>query len=155
MLSRDESFMKLAVAEAAKAAEHGDVPVGAVIVKEGHVIASAHNTREMDNDPLGHAEIAAISAACRKLGDWRLDGCTLYVTLEPCVMCTGACINARIDRIVFGAFDLKAGCCGSVTDLTALHLDSEPEVFGGILKDECGALLRDFFSARRASDDNH
>jgi len=153
MIPRDEIFMREALREAEAAQAAGDVPVGAVIVKGGEIIARGRNTREADNDALGHAEISAIRDACRALGDWRLDGCTLYVTLEPCVMCTGACITSRIGRIVFGAYDRKAGCCGSVADLTALHLDSEPDIFGGILRDECEKLLRDFFEGRRTGND--
>ena len=148
-MSRDEHFMRLAMQEAEKAAAAGDVPVGAVIVKNGEIIARGHNTRELRGDVLGHAELEAIRSACAVLGDWRLTGCTLYVTLEPCPMCTGACIAARLDRIVFGAFDKKAGCCGSVTDLTALHLDSEPDIFAGVLDEECAAQLDNFFKRRR------
>ena len=152
-MSRDERFMREALAEAELALAAGDVPVGAVIVKDGKVIARGRNTREAEGDALGHAEINAIREACSVLGGWRLDGCTLYVTLEPCVMCTGACINARISRIVFGAFDKKAGCCGSVADLTALPFDSEPDVFAGILEEECSSLLKRFFLERRGADD--
>ena len=141
--------MKRAIDEARKALESGDVPVGAVIVRNGEEIASGFNRREARNDPSAHAEIEAIRQACDVLGDWRLDGCTLYVTLEPCAMCTGACISSRLSRIVFGAYDKKAGCCGSVADLTALHLDSEPEVFGGILQEECESVLKEFFRGRR------
>ena len=148
-MSRDEHFMRLAMQEAEKAAAAGDVPVGAVIVKNGEIIARGHNTRVQRGDVLGHAELEAIRSACAVLGDWRLTGCTLYVTLEPCPMCTGACIAARLDRIVFGAFDKKAGCCGSVTDLTALHLDSEPDIFAGVLDGECAAQLDNFFKRRR------
>lgn len=152
MIPRDEMFMKEALREASEALRNGDVPVGAVIVRNGEIIARGHNTREARNDALGHAEIRAIEEACRVSGDWRLDGCTIYVTLEPCAMCTGACIAARLDRIVFGAYDKKAGCCGSVTDLTALHLDSEPDIFGGILQQECEDILRRFFLDRRRDD---
>lgn len=149
MIPQDELFMKRAIDEARKALETGDVPVGAVIVRNGKEIASGFNRREARNDPSAHAEIEAIRQACDVLGDWRLDGCTLYVTLEPCAMCTGACISSRLSRIVFGAYDKKAGCCGSVADLTALHLDSEPEVFGGILQEECESVLKEFFRERR------
>ncbi|MBQ3411468.1 MAG: nucleoside deaminase [Oscillospiraceae bacterium] len=149
MVPRDELFMREALLEAGEALKNGDVPVGAVIVRDGEVISRGHNVREAENDALGHAEIQAIRGACRSLGDWRLQGCTIYVTLEPCVMCTGACINSRLDRIVFGAYDKKAGCCGSIADLTALHLDSEPDVFGGILQEECEEILKEFFLRRR------
>ena len=152
MIQKDELYMREALKEATSAMSGGDVPVGAVIVKEGKIIASGHNTREAGADPAGHAEIEAIRKAGAAIGDWRLEGCTLYVTLEPCVMCTGACITSRLSRIVFGAYDKKAGCCGSVTDLTALHLESEPDVFGGVLQEECEELLRSFFDARRSHD---
>ena len=148
-MSRDETYMMLAMMEAEKAAAAGDVPVGALIVKDGEIVARGYNTREQCGDVLGHAELNAIREATRKLGDWRLTGCTLYVTLEPCPMCTGACIQARLDRIVFGAFDKKAGCCGSVLDLTALHLESEPDIFAGVLDDVCAAQLDSFFKSRR------
>ena len=150
MIPRDEMFMREALKEAGEALREGDIPVGAVVVRNGEIISRGHNVREALNDTLGHAEIQAKSSACRTTGDWRLEGCTIYVTLEPCAMCTGACIAARLDRIVFGAYDKKAGCCGSVTDLTALHLDSEPDIFGGILREECEEMLRGFFLNRRA-----
>ena len=155
MSSRDELFMRAALAEARIALQNGDVPVGAVIVRNGEIIGSGHNVREAESDPSGHAEIKAIVEAGKTLGDWRLEGSTIYVTLEPCVMCTGACIVSRLSRIVFGAYDKKAGCCGSVTDLTALHLENEPDVFGGVLQEECESLLRSFFDSRRSghSDD--
>ena len=152
MISRDEAYMREALLEASEALKGGDIPVGAVIVRGGEIISRGHNTREAENDALGHAEIQAIKEACRAAGDWRLQGCTLYVTLEPCAMCTGACIAARLDRIVFGAYDKKAGCCGSVADLTALHLDSEPDIFGGVLQEECESILKEFFLERRSSD---
>lgn len=151
MVSRDELFMRAALDEAHIALQNGDVPVGAVIVRNGEIISSGHNVRERETDPSGHAEIRAIFNAGKALGDWRLDGCTIYVTLEPCVMCTGACIVSRLSRIVFGAYDKKAGCCGSVTDLTALHIESEPDVFGGVLQEECESLLRSFFDSRRSA----
>ena len=141
--------MREALAEAELALDAGDVPVGAVMVRNGEIVSRGRNTREAENDALGHAEINAIRSACAAVGDWRLDGCTLYVTLEPCAMCAGACINARVSRIVFGAFDKKAGCCGSVTDLTALNLGAEPDVFAGILEEECVSLLTRFFDGRR------
>ena len=141
--------MREALAEAELALDAGDVPVGAVMVRNGEIVSRGRNTREAENDALGHAEINAIRSACAAVGDWRLDGCTLYVTLEPCAMCAGACINARVSRIVFGAFDKKAGCCGSVADLTALNLGAEPDVFAGILEEECVSLLTRFFDGRR------
>ena len=152
-MSTDERFMREALAEAELALDAGDVPVGAVMVRNGEIISRGRNTREAETDALGHAEVNAIRSACAAMGDWRLDGCTLYVTLEPCAMCAGACINARVSRIVFGAFDKKAGCCGSVTDLTALNLGPEPDVFAGILEGECVSLLARFFSGRRRGQD--
>lgn len=148
-VSSDEKYMREALLLAEEAAAAGEVPVGAVIVKNGKVIGRGRNDREENADATGHAEINAIRDACAATGDWRLTGCTIYVTLEPCVMCTGACINARLERIVFGAFDKKAGCCGSVSDLTALHLDSEPDVFAGVLEEECTGILKRFFDSKR------
>ncbi len=142
-------FMKRAIEIARQAGARGEIPVGAVIVKDGEVIAEGTNRREEKKSALSHAETEAIAAACRKLGDWRLDGCTLYVTLEPCPMCAGAIINARISTVVFGAFDLKAGSFDSVVNLASYPYDSRPEVYGGICEDECAALLRDFFKAVR------
>ncbi len=145
----DRKWMALALTQAEKAMENGEIPVGAVVVKDGILLGAGHNIREKEHSPSGHAEIVAMERAAKALGDWHLNGCTLYVTLEPCVMCTGACIQARLSRIVFGAYDPKAGCCGSVTDLTALHLDSEPDIFGGIMEKECEALLERFFASAR------
>ncbi len=149
----DMKWMELAISEAEKALEEGEVPVGAVVVRDGILLGAGHNVRESRRTPMGHAEIIAMDRAARTLGDWKLKGCTLYVTLEPCVMCTGACIQARLSRIVFGAYDPKAGCCGSVTDLTALHLDSEPDIFGGLLEERCQQLLDTFFDALRTEKD--
>ncbi|MCT1551367.1 nucleoside deaminase [Brevibacterium casei] len=143
--------MDLALAEAARATAHDDVPVGAVVVDEdGRVIGSGHNRREVDEDPLGHAELIALRAAAEATGRWRLDGCTLVVTLEPCVMCAGALVGSRIARLVYGAFDEKAGAVGSIWDIprdrAALH---HPEVYAGVRAEESAALLREFFTARR------
>lgn len=143
--------MDLALAEAARATAHDDVPVGAVVVDEdGRVIGAGHNRREVDEDPLGHAELIALRAAAEATGRWRLDGCTLVVTLEPCVMCAGALVGSRIARLVYGAFDEKAGGVGSVWDIprdrAALH---HPEVYAGVRAEESAALLREFFTARR------
>ena len=140
-----------ALAEAVLAPSHDDVPVGAVVVDgDGEIIGRGHNRREVDTDPLGHAELMAISAAASARGKWRLDGCTLVVTLEPCAMCAGALVGSRIDRVVFGAFDDKAGAVGSVWDLlrdrAALH---HPEVTSGVRAEESRALLREFFAAKR------
>lgn len=142
-------FMDRAITLAREAAACGEIPVGAVIVKNGEIIAEGRNRREEKQSALSHAEIEAISAACEALSSWRLDGCTLYVTLEPCVMCTGAIINARIPEVVFGAYDLTAGCMDSVINLCDLNLGSRPQIYGGIREDECKALLTDFFKAVR------
>ena len=144
-------FMALALEEARAAAQAGEVPVGAVIVREGQVIARGRNRRETDKNALSHAEVVAIHAACQALGGWRLPGCTLYVTLEPCPMCAGAIINARIQQLVYGAPDPKAGCCGSVTDLFALPFNHHPQVIGGVLHQDCAQVLKEFFSCRRAA----
>ena len=146
----DAAFMREALAEARDAESHGDVPIGAVVVKDGRVIARARNRREVDADPTAHAEILALRDAAREVGVWRLDGCTLYVTLEPCFMCAGACVNARVDRIVYAATDPKAGAVGSLADVPAdTRLNHNPEVVGGVLADEASALLKAFFAARR------
>ncbi len=146
-----EEEMRQALALAALAAGHGDVPVGAVVVgADGTVIGSGRNTRERDADPTGHAEMVAIKAAAAALGEWRLEGCTLVVTLEPCTMCAGALVAARVERLVFGAFDGKAGAVGSLWDVVRdRRLNHRPEVVSGVLADESAALLRDFFSAHR------
>jgi tRNA(adenine34) deaminase len=142
--------MRLALAEAERAARQGDVPVGAVVLHESKVIATACNERELRNDPTAHAEILVLRDAARHLERWRLDDCTLYVTLEPCAMCAGAIINARIGRVVFGAADLKGGALGSLYNLAAdPRLNHEPEVRHGVLADECGGVLEQFFRVRR------
>lgn len=145
----DEQYMRLALLEAEKAETAGEVPVGAVIVCEGEVIARAGNAREEAHDPTAHAELTAIRHAARSLGGWRLIGCTLYVTLEPCPMCAGAIVNARIPRVVFGAYDPKAGAFGSVYNLNEGRLNHTAEVTGGVLEEECAALLKHFFKAKR------
>ena len=145
----DEELMGLALEEAKKAAALGEVPVGAVVAKDGEPIALAHNTRETEKNALHHAELLAIDAACKKLGGWRLWQCELFVTLEPCPMCSGAIINSRIKRVVYGAADPKAGCCGSLTDLFALPFNHRPKVESGLLAEECAQLLKDFFAALR------
>jgi len=148
----DEIFMKEALAEAKKAMEKGEIPVGAVVVLGGEVIGRGHNLREATGDPTAHAEMLALREAARAIGHWRLIGCTLYVTLEPCPMCAGAVINGRVDRVCFGAFDPKAGCCGTLYDLTGERkFNHHPDVAGGVLNDECAALLKEFFSKRRAA----
>ena len=141
----DHELMGAALEEAAKAAALGEVPVGAVIAKDGEIIAEAHNTRETEKNALHHAELLAIDAACKKLGGWRLWQCELFVTLEPCPMCSGAIINSRIKRVVYGAADTKAGCCGSVTDLFAMPFNHHPVIERGLRAEEAQALLQAFF----------
>jgi tRNA(adenine34) deaminase len=146
----DATAMRAALVEARQAAEHDDVPVGAIVVRDGVVIASAGNQREQLHDPSAHAEVLALRAAAAHLGTWRLDDCTLYVTLEPCVMCAGAIINARVGTVVFGAPDLKAGALGSLYNIAAdPRLNHEPVVRHGVLAEECASLLHEFFSERR------
>ena len=148
--SGDTVFMDLALEQARRAGESGDVPVGAVLVRDGAVVASAGNRTVRDRDPTAHAELLVIRDAAQSLDDWRLGGCTLYVTLEPCAMCAGAIVLARIDRVVFGAWDEKAGMAGSVGDLLRHpKLNHRPQVLAGVRGEECGALLTRFFEARR------
>jgi tRNA(Arg) A34 adenosine deaminase TadA len=147
----DASWMDAAVAEARAAAEADDVPVGAVIVRHGVIVARAGNRTVRDHDPTAHAEMLAVRHAAATLGDWRLEGCVLYVTLEPCAMCAGAIVLARLSGLVFGAWDPKAGMAGSVGDLVRHpKLNHRLEVRGGVDDARCGALLREFFAARRA-----
>ena len=141
----DYELMDLALEQAAQAAQLGEVPVGAVVARHGQVIAAAHNTRETEKNALHHAELLAIDAACKALGGWRLWECELFVTLEPCPMCSGAILNSRIRRVVYGAVDAKAGCCGSVTDLFALPFNHHPVVEQGLRAEEAQALLQVFF----------
>ncbi|MCC6928617.1 MAG: nucleoside deaminase [Gemmatimonadaceae bacterium] len=142
--------MRDALALARDGAGAGEVPVGAIVVHEGVAIGASGNRTVRDQDPTAHAEMVALRQASRMLGAWRLAGCTLYVTLEPCAMCAGALVLARVDRVVFGAWDEKAGMAGSVEDLLRHHrLNHRPEVQGGVEADACGAILRDFFAARR------
>jgi len=147
---RDEYFMHLALREAARALEHDDIPVGAVLVKDGEVIGSGHNEREVRADPTAHAEMIALREAARALASWRVLDSVLYVTLEPCAMCAGAIVLARVPRVVFGASDPKAGAAGSVLDvLSEPRLNHRPQVQAGLLAEECADLLRAFFSSRR------
>lgn len=149
--SDDEKFMALALEEAARAAELGEVPIGAVVVHDGEVIARAGNRRETDADPAAHAEFSALMEASRVLGRWRLTGCTVYVTLEPCLMCAGLMVNSRIGRCVFGAPDPKGGAVGTLYDVSHdARLNHEFEVEGGVLEAECAEVLRAFFKRRRA-----
>lgn len=145
----ESCFMNRAIELAKIAGNLGEVPVGAVIVKDGVIIGEGYNMREQDKNALSHAEMEAIAAACRHLDDWRLDDCTIYVTLEPCPMCTGAIINARIKEIVFGAYDKVMGCVDSVTNITALPFAVGTTVYGGIKEDECKQILTDFFKEVR------
>lgn len=148
--AEDERFMRMALEEAAAAAEEGEVPIGAVVVCDGAVVARAHNRRETDADPSAHAEFAAMVAASRALGRWRLTGCTVYVTLEPCLMCAGLMVNARVDRCVYGATDPKGGALGTLYDVSHdPRLNHEFEVTPGVLADDAADLLRTFFRARR------
>jgi tRNA(adenine34) deaminase len=147
---RDEYFMRLALREAALALEHDDVPIGAVIVKDGEVLGAGHNERELRSDPTAHAELIALRDAARALGNWRVLDAVLYVTLEPCAMCAGAIVLARVPRVVFGARDPKAGAAGSVLDvLNQPQLNHRPQVQSGLLAQECSDLLRAFFADRR------
>ena len=142
--------MDEAIAEARGAAAHGDVPIGAVLVRDGEVLARDHNRREIDTDPTAHAELLAVRAGARELGSWRLEGCTLYVTLEPCTMCAGALVLARLPRLVFGADDPKAGAVGALYDIPRdPRLNHQVEVVRGVRAPECGQLLKDFFRERR------
>ena len=146
----DERFMAAALEEASAAASHGDVPVGAIVVRDSAVLSRASNRTVRDQDPTAHAELLAIRAAAESLGSWRLGECTLYVTLEPCAMCAGAIVLARLRRVVFGAWDDKAGMAGSVGDLLRHPLlNHRPEVLAGVAADPCAALLRRFFEGRR------
>ena len=143
--------MRAALDEARRAHESGDVPIGAVVLDPaGSVIGRGHNVRERDGDPTGHAELVALRRAAEATGEWRLTGCTLVVTLEPCTMCAGAAVLSRVDRLVFGAYDAKAGAVGSLWDVVRdRRLNHRPEVVGGVLADECSALLDDFFAHQR------
>lgn len=145
----DRRMMALALEEAAKAAKAGDVPVGAVIARGDTVISSAHNLREAEKNATAHAEVLCINEACKKLGGWRLPGCTLYVTLEPCPMCAGAVINSRIQRVVYALKDAKAGSFGSVVNLATYPYNHKPKIELGLMEKEAAELLREFFANRR------
>ncbi len=150
-LSDDERYMGLALEQARAAADLGEVPIGAVVVCDGKVVGSAGNRRETQADPAAHAEFSALLQASRALGRWRLTGCSVYVTLEPCLMCAGLMVNARVDRCVFGAPDPKGGAVGTLYDVSHdPRLNHEFEVVGGVLQEECAQVLRDFFKRRRA-----
>ncbi len=145
----DERFMKAAISQAKLAAKKGEVPVGAVIVRDGEIIARAYNTRETDKNALCHAEIKAIRKACKKLGGWRLTRCEMYVTLEPCPMCAGAIVNSRIVSVYYGAKDEKAGAFGTRFDMNDMGLNHKPEIIVGVMGDACSALLSHFFAELR------
>ena len=149
-MNADEKYMRAAIGQARKAGAIGEVPIGCVIVYEDKIIARGYNRRTIDKNVLSHAEIIAIKKACKKMGDWRLEGCTMYVTLEPCPMCAGAIVQARIPKVVIGYMNPKAGCAGSVLDL--LHEDGfnhQVEMENGVLEEECSRLMKDFFKALR------
>lgn len=146
-----EDYMRHALLRAKTAASHGETPVGAVIVRDGKIIAGGRNRREGAKNALRHAEMDAIGAACKKLGGWRLVGCDLYVTLEPCPMCAGAIIASRVEHVYFGAYDKKAGSFGSLVDLNAVGYNHKPVVTGGVLEQECSQILKDFFTRLRYS----
>ena len=147
---RDEHFMRLALREAERAADHDDVPIGAVVIREGEVLAAAGNERELRADPTAHAEVLAMREAALRIGGWRIPDSVLYVTLEPCAMCAGAIVLARVPRVVYGAPDPKAGAAGSVLDILGEpRFNHRPQVDGGLLADEAAALLESFFAARR------
>ncbi|MBO5836730.1 MAG: tRNA adenosine(34) deaminase TadA [Oscillospiraceae bacterium] len=145
----DKQFMEMALDLAREAAAEGEVPVGCVIVKDGQVVGTGRNRRETGKSALAHAEIEAIANACKTLGGWRLWQCTLYVTLEPCPMCAGAIVNARIPRVVYGASDAKCGACGSVCDLFSMDFNHKPQVDKGVLEKQCSEILTDFFKKLR------
>lgn len=148
-MTQDEQFMKEALVEAEQAFALGEVPVGAVVVKDGKIIARGHNRRETDRVATAHAELLAMEEACRALGSWRLSDCTLYVTLEPCPMCAGTAVNARVGRVVYGAKDAKAGAMGSVFSVNAYPLNHKVDLTVGVLEAECREILRRFFEEKR------
>ena len=150
-MENDEKYIKEAIREAKLAALEDEVPIGCVIVKNGVIIARAHNQRDKTNNPLGHAETLAIKKASEVLGDWQLVGCDLYVTIEPCLMCAGAIIQSRIDRVVYGAPDIKGGAFGSSLNvLDAKNINHRPEIIGGVLADECSQIIKDYFKSKRS-----
>ncbi len=147
----DERFMREAIKQAKKAAKLGEMPVGAVIVRNGEIISRGYNKRETKKNALLHAEIIAVERACKKLGGWRLPECEIYVTLEPCPMCAGAILNSRIDRVYFGAYDPKSGCAGSRINLMDMNLcNYTAEVMGGVMQEECAGLIKEFFRELRS-----
>ena len=150
-MENDEKYIKEAIREAKLAAIEDEVPIGCIIVKNGEIIAKAHNQRDKSNNPLGHAETLAIKKASEVLGDWQLVGCDLYVTIEPCLMCAGAIIQSRIDRVVYGAPDIKGGAFGSSLNvLDAKNINHRPEIISGVLADECSQIIKDYFKSKRS-----
>lgn len=146
----DEKYMKKAIKLAKKAAKNGEVPIGCIIVYEDKIIGKGYNRRKEKSSTLAHAEISAIKQACKYIGDWRLEGCTMYVTLEPCMMCAGACVQARIDKVIIGADNPKAGCAGSIINILQMkEFNHQVEIQRGILLEECSNLLTDFFKQMR------
>lgn len=148
-MTEREKYMSAALELAREAAAAGEIPVGCVIVKDGEIIGRGRNRREEERSALAHAEVEAIAEACKALGDWRLEDCALFVTLEPCPMCTGAIINARVGEVVYGAKEENTGSCGSVINLFEENYGHKPRVYGSVLKDECAAVMRDFFEKLR------
>ncbi|ARJ51107.1 tRNA adenosine(34) deaminase TadA [Staphylococcus lutrae] len=149
-MTSHQYYMSIALEEARQAAQKGEVPIGAIVVKDGEIIARAHNLREIDQQPTAHAEHIAIEQAAKVLGTWRLEGCTLYVTLEPCVMCAGAIVMSRVDQVVYGAADPKGGCVGSLMNLVQDHrMNHRATVVTGVLAYSCGEILRQFFKSLR------
>ena len=144
-MTKDEKYMKEAIKQAKKAAKVGDVPIGCVIVYQDQIIARGYNKRNAKKTTLAHAELLAIEKASKKINDWRLEECTMYITLEPCQMCAGAIVNSRIERVVFGCYDKKAGAMGSVFDISEYPLNHKYEISGGVLEEECAKILSDFF----------
>lgn len=149
MCNQYEEYIKAAIEVSHGTKESDDVPIGAVIVKDGEIIAAGYNKREATGDATAHAEIVAIREACEKLGGWHLDGCEIYVTLEPCPMCMGAIVNSRIKKVVFGAKDAKAGACGSVFNFNSYPLNHKPEIVSGVMENESRELLSEFFLKKR------
>lgn len=145
----DEKFMREALGEAQISLQQDEVPIGAVVVKNGEVIARAHNTRNRSRNAVEHAELVAIERACKKLDDWRLTGCDLYVTLEPCVMCLGACYNARVSNVYFGAYDVSGNGCVQLSEMIGRTLNHELAIHGGMLADECSQILTEYFKSKR------
>ena len=148
-MTQDEKYMKAAIREAKKAYKLDEVPIGCVIVQNNKIIARGYNRRNTDKNTLAHAEMSAIKKASKKTGDWRLEDCTMYVTLEPCPMCAGAIVNARLKRVVFGASDKKCGACGSVCDIFSMDFNHHPEVETGLMAEESASLLENFFKNLR------